>query len=302
MSEKRNSIIEFGQELINARNYKGITLAQIAETTKIATRYLEAMEKGEWDALPRPYMEAFLKSYAEAVGMNVPKVLKQYREMVLQELTSKEDEEERKELEKSEEKAIKFEHDFLKEIQAVIMKKIGIIIAAALLVLIAILIIIFSSGKSPKEIDVEPKMSGETEQRTPRGIESQDQSTEPKPASAIASDIITTSPRTADSEIKLTGRAIERCWLKAFIDHAKTRDVFLAPEDTIILQAVEEIHLVVGNAGGLELSLKGESLGNLGPLDKPVTLVIGREGIKSQKLGAWHLNYESEIASEEIKQ
>jgi hypothetical protein len=61
------------------------------------------------------------------------------------------------------------------------------------------------------------------------------------------------------------------------------------------LQATREIHIVVGNAGGLELTLGGQPLGSLGPQEKPVTLVIGAEGIKSQRLGAWQTDYESEI-------
>jgi hypothetical protein len=41
--------------------------------------------------------------------------------------------------------------------------------------------------------------------------------------------------------------------------------------------------------------IQGEMLDTLGPPDQPVTVVVGPDGIISQKLGAWQLNYENEI-------
>jgi len=56
------------RELIQCRETKGITLQQIAETTKIGLRYLVAIECGDFQKLPGGvYTLSYLKQYARAV-------------------------------------------------------------------------------------------------------------------------------------------------------------------------------------------------------------------------------------------
>lgn len=72
---------ELGRALKEAREEKGISLAQISEMTKIHRRHLEAIEAGAFDQLPGPvYARAFLRHYARAVGLDPEYVIGQYRE------------------------------------------------------------------------------------------------------------------------------------------------------------------------------------------------------------------------------
>lgn len=62
---------ELGLRLKHARESKGITLEELQEITKIQKRYLFAIEEGRLETLPGQfYARAFIKSYAEAVGIN----------------------------------------------------------------------------------------------------------------------------------------------------------------------------------------------------------------------------------------
>lgn len=62
---------ELGQVLQRAREEKGVTLDDIQRITKIQRRYLEAIERGHFHVLPGHfYARAFIKSYAEAVGLD----------------------------------------------------------------------------------------------------------------------------------------------------------------------------------------------------------------------------------------
>lgn len=71
---------ELGQLLKKSRLEQGISLDQLQETTKIRKRYLEAIEVGDYKALPGNfYVRAFIKSYAEAVGLDPAEVLSMYR-------------------------------------------------------------------------------------------------------------------------------------------------------------------------------------------------------------------------------
>ncbi|MBN6188663.1 DUF4115 domain-containing protein [Aneurinibacillus sp. BA2021] len=56
-----------------------MSLAQVQEATKIQRRYLEAIENGNFDVLPGHfYVRAFIKSYAEAVGLDADELIQQH--------------------------------------------------------------------------------------------------------------------------------------------------------------------------------------------------------------------------------
>jgi hypothetical protein len=93
--------------------------------------------------------------------------------------------------------------------------------------------------------------------------------------------------------VNLLARARQRCWLRAVLDNEETQEALLAPGDTLVLRANNQVELLVGNAGGLELELDGESLGVLGPNGRAVTVVINPDGIKSQRLGRVSSNPDS---------
>ncbi|HEU5140485.1 MAG TPA: helix-turn-helix domain-containing protein [Bacillales bacterium] len=74
---------ELGETLRNTRKEKGISLDELQASTKIQKRYLEAVEKGQFEQLPgRFYARAFIKSYAEAVGLDPDELFDAYSKEV----------------------------------------------------------------------------------------------------------------------------------------------------------------------------------------------------------------------------
>ncbi|BBI34366.1 helix-turn-helix domain-containing protein [Cohnella abietis] len=70
---------DLGALLRKAREQRGYTLDDIQEYTKIRKRYLEAIEAGEYKVLPGSfYVRAFVKTYAETVGLDAEEVLRLY--------------------------------------------------------------------------------------------------------------------------------------------------------------------------------------------------------------------------------
>lgn len=70
---------ELGQRLKSARNDKDMTLEEIQSITKIQKRYLLAIEEGNYELLPGNfYTRAFIKNYAEAVGLHGDELLEEY--------------------------------------------------------------------------------------------------------------------------------------------------------------------------------------------------------------------------------
>ncbi|KGA98533.1 hypothetical protein AJ85_02995 [Alkalihalobacillus alcalophilus ATCC 27647 = CGMCC 1.3604] len=71
---------ELGQHLKTVREEKGITLEDLQATTKIQKRYLVAIEEGRFETLPGLfYARAFVKTYAESVGIDPEELFDQYK-------------------------------------------------------------------------------------------------------------------------------------------------------------------------------------------------------------------------------
>lgn len=69
-----------GERLREAREAAGMTLEEIATTTRIPTRHLESLEAGDFARLPAPtYTIGFAKSFAAAVGLDRAEIGDQLR-------------------------------------------------------------------------------------------------------------------------------------------------------------------------------------------------------------------------------
>ena len=67
--------------LSTIRRNRGISLEQIAESTKIGVRSLEAIERGEFHKLPGGiYNTSYIRQYARAIDYDESAILAVYRE------------------------------------------------------------------------------------------------------------------------------------------------------------------------------------------------------------------------------
>lgn len=71
---------ELGKLLRKAREQRGYSLDDVQDITKIRKRYLEAIEEGDYKVLPGSfYARAFVKNYAETVGLDAEEVFRLYQ-------------------------------------------------------------------------------------------------------------------------------------------------------------------------------------------------------------------------------
>lgn len=98
----------------------------------------------------------------------------------------------------------------------------------------------------------------------------------PAPAqAAIPAAPLSPGPRLMRLEARLDGRV----WMKVVTDNRDSTDFIFQRGEVYAWRAQDRFHVAIGNAGQTELFLDGESLGLLGEMRQPVTLLITHGGI-----------------------
>lgn len=69
----------FGDQLKREREMRGVSLEEIAAATRIAPRYLEALENEQWDQLPGGvFNRGFIRSVAHFLGLDEDSLVAEY--------------------------------------------------------------------------------------------------------------------------------------------------------------------------------------------------------------------------------
>ncbi len=69
----------FGPRLKEQREKRGITLEQISKSTKIGTRFLEALEQDQFERLPGGiFNKGFVRAYARSIGLDEEQAVSDY--------------------------------------------------------------------------------------------------------------------------------------------------------------------------------------------------------------------------------
>jgi cytoskeletal protein RodZ len=71
-----------GLDLPALRRHKGKSLREIADSTKIGIRFLQAIEQGDFQQLPGGiYTTSYLRQYAREIGFEESQLLAYYRSL-----------------------------------------------------------------------------------------------------------------------------------------------------------------------------------------------------------------------------
>jgi len=68
-------------DLRRAREARHLTLSDVAESTLINIRFLEAIESGDYSVMPETYMRAFIREYAVTVGLDPVDMMRRYDQL-----------------------------------------------------------------------------------------------------------------------------------------------------------------------------------------------------------------------------
>lgn len=77
--QAHSELASFGEELRREREIRGISLKEIADSTKISKRFLEAIERNDHKTLPAPvFTRGFVREYARYLGLNADEIVNRY--------------------------------------------------------------------------------------------------------------------------------------------------------------------------------------------------------------------------------
>jgi cytoskeleton protein RodZ len=234
-----------GRYLKREREIRNISLREVSKNTKVREHLLKAIEEDQYGSLPSPtYVKGFLLSYAKYIGLDPNDVLLRY-EVSLREKQVTGPEAPPK-------KKILWNIKYLWIIGGVIMVS-----------LFVSYFFFLHPAKGPIEsISVKPKAE------------------EPVPSAPQ----IAGAPSTPEEQpFSLQLRAVEKTWIRIQINGQPEHDMILQPGETASHQGLKRIHLMVGNAGGLDIIFKGKPLERFGKSGEVVNLIFTPQGVEAKR-------------------
>jgi cytoskeletal protein RodZ len=282
---------EIGEYLRQVRTEKNITLDAIQETTKIRKHYLEAIENGNFEAIPgEVYRKGFLVNYANAIGLDGQEVLERYNRL-------KEPKVEPVEMQVKIEPEIKKEPEVKQEPKTPKKKtntRIRLKSSANLWVFAAIVLAIIvawvaipmiqertlkleSASNSNAALQPVTKSTPKQQQSvTP----SETENPEPTASPEIVSTQIYPAPVTVYAEFS------GDVWVQVIADGkailVEDGQTFHADSPKQVWTAQKELKINIGNPGGIKLSLNGEDLGKIGEWGVSKTITLTPDGLVNQ--------------------
>ena len=269
----------FYEELRDVRIAQSLTLEEISKETKIHPRFLHALEGGEFDILPEPYIRLFLKAYAIQIGVDYKVPLAKLDEHLHGTKEAERHDKERHKLRRLQpgrspkQKAVG---------GAKSIGKNQVLWFASLAVLFVIVVVLRECRQDKAPSIAEERLTRSaaellTAEAQNQGREDQDQT----------SDTLSGEPAPflpPGEPLTLSMTAVERTWIAVNVDGDRDYDVILRPGQSESWQAGESFRLKLGKTRGVTLSLNGKPLEPLGPQNTWVTeAIITREGIISSE-------------------
>jgi len=273
---KEERKLSVGAYLSQERKRQNISLGEIAKVTRISQQYLEALEKDEFQTLPASiFVRSFLRTYAAQIGLDPKAVLDLYEAQVDSLYAP----------EKREKKEAAAPPKKLEPLVKYVLTLFIIVLG------VGIAFLFFKENSVPPSSSPPPEISAT---RTPRAKEprsaassSRDKVSPKDPERAkpekklgelpAAGPVVAEGEKKEEKQYVLKVKAIEKTWLRIQSDDRPESEALLQPSETVTWTAQRQFKILLGNAGGVEISLNGNPQGPLGESGEVVYLLLPDE-------------------------
>jgi cytoskeleton protein RodZ len=242
---------QFGEGLKQLRLERKISLMDISTETRINMKFLEAMERGQFQILPQTYVRAFLREYALILGLSPDDLLQRYDGSRQEAPAQKTDESLRNYSHAKPVIGAPESRIFsLSPLQRNIAFGIFILAAIILVIILANLNRMPEMNKPLSEVPFE------------RVIRESEAASALSPAVRIDS-MLPANPRAKDS-LRLEMTTVDSVWISLLIDGKRVEEYLFGPNKRRTWIAKDRFAVTMGNAGGATFRLNGKSIGSLG--------------------------------------
>jgi cytoskeletal protein RodZ len=259
---------DFGGKLRQARERRGISLRQIAATTKIAAAALDALERNDISKLPGGiFSRAFVRSYALEVGLDPDETVREFVERFNQETSPTADTvaaevpQEEREFHERQRKAA----------------RIAVAVVAVLVIVIAGAVFAYraraarSRAQEQRQMTQEPAVVAPP-QPAPPAAEQPAARGDAGQASALPSAPDKDKTSAAPGQLRLEIRPTAPCWVSVTADGKKLFARLLTPGQLETVAIAREATIEIGDAGAFAYTIDGKPGKPLGDRGQVKTL------------------------------
>lgn len=221
--EQVQKLTEIGTFLQNLRTKKGMSLEEIATKTMVQQRFLDAIEKGDYEQLPEPlYIRGFIRRFAEALGIDGVPISESFPLGSAQPGSGN--------------------AKFAAGNTPLRPWHLYVLYLAAVLGAVALLYALFKPSESP---------SGNVGSRPSAAVSASN-----APKKSVAPAAVAPKPKAAPVEAKLSLKADS--YLTVQVDNQPNYEGILKAGETKTFTAKQSILMSAGNAGGVMLGVNGQ--------------------------------------------
>jgi cytoskeleton protein RodZ len=293
-----------GSYLRRERELRKISLRELSKNTRVREHLLKAIEEDRHDLLPSPtFVKGFLNAYAKYIGLDANEIILRYQRGLTGTQETGPDVTPEKEPGRN-----------AKHRGVVGASIVGGVIVVGLI--ISYLFFLQPSGPrveplsvtpSEKAMEKEPQMPLPAspqiaEAPSPQKViappppqiagttppKAQTPATPATPATPVPAPAppqpVGTNPPQKGKPISLQLKAVELTWVSVKADNQAEREMMLRPGETVPLEAVNQMYVLVGNAGGLDLVYNGKTLERFGKSGDVVALTFSPEGFDVKRI------------------
>lgn len=226
-----------GELLRTEREKKGLSIKDIETAISIRALYIKAIEEGDYTVVPgEVYLKGFIRNYANFLGLNGPEMVATYRQAqqpVVPEIVETPVEPTPKAKPKTRTKTTNNSKKLL------IISLLAVCVAGSAWWLLG--------NQSPNKEPIESKQTQPVAPTAPA---------KPQPT--------TPAVPTQSKPVVVIAKYTEQCWTSVVADDKQIYEGTPKSGDTITWEAQKNITITAGNAGGVDITYNGQSLGKIG--------------------------------------
>ncbi len=250
---------DFGSRLREARERRGVTLRQIANSTKISLSALEALERNDVSRLPGGiFSRAFVRSYAVEVGLDPEATIKDFMALF------------------PEHESVAAGHpstnpvDFEAHESDRRMATTFLWLAVVSVPLVGLLLYFGAKERAASAVRDVPQVSAPAADNAPLDVPPPAENVHPAVA-PIGPPVAPPAPAATPDSLTVALVAMRPCWVSATVDGNKVIERLLATGEREVLDAHRVLVLTLGDASAVTLTVNGQPARGLGRAGQVVT-------------------------------